>query len=118
MSEVRAGSVHGPFADEPVASSGRGVAQVLRSRRTTAWSRSRVRARTLPPTPGGRMALSPFRRFVGRIAVGALALAVPVALAPVAASAAAPTELFISEYVEGSSQNKALEIYNGTDTAV
>ena len=64
------------------------------------------------------MALSSFRRLVGRVAVGALAVAVPVALAPVAASAAAPTELFLSEYVEGSAQNKALEIYNGTDTGV
>ena len=32
--------------------------------------------------------------------------------------AAAPTELFFSEYIEGSSNNKALEIYNGTGTAV
>ena len=63
------------------------------------------------------MALS-FRRLVVRVAVGALAVAVPVTLAPVAASAAAPTELFISEYVEGSSNNKALEIYNGTGAAV
>jgi len=30
----------------------------------------------------------------------------------------APTELFISEYIEGSGQNKALEIYNGTGAAV
>jgi predicted extracellular nuclease len=30
----------------------------------------------------------------------------------------APTELFFSEYIEGSSQNKALEIYNGTGAAV
>ena len=30
------------------------------------------------------------------------------------ASAATPTELFFSEYIEGSSNNKALEIYNGT----
>ncbi|MBP7032730.1 MAG: lamin tail domain-containing protein, partial [Anaerolineaceae bacterium] len=29
-----------------------------------------------------------------------------------------PTELFISEYIEGSSNNKALEIYNGTGAAV
>ena len=29
-------------------------------------------------------------------------------------ASAAPTELFFSEYVEGSSTNKALEIYNGT----
>ena len=30
----------------------------------------------------------------------------------------APTELFFSEYIEGSSNNKALEIYNGTGVAV
>ena len=61
---------------------------------------------------------SSFRRFVGRVAVGALAVAVPVVLTPAAASAAAPTDLFFSEYVEGSSNNKALEIYNGTGAAV
>ena len=31
---------------------------------------------------------------------------------------AAPSELFFSEYIEGSSNNKALEIYNGTGAAV
>ncbi len=31
---------------------------------------------------------------------------------------AAPTELFISEYIEGTSNNKAIEIFNGTGTAV
>ncbi|MGH2470871.1 MAG: Ig-like domain-containing protein [Candidatus Limnocylindria bacterium] len=42
-----------------------------------------------------------------------------VSLVPFAGSAvAAPTELFFSEYIEGSSNNKALEIYNGTTTAV
>nr|WP_274387605.1 ExeM/NucH family extracellular endonuclease [Salsipaludibacter albus] len=35
-----------------------------------------------------------------------------------AARAAAPTDLIISEYVEGSSFNKAVEFYNGTDAAV
>lgn len=40
----------------------------------------------------------------------------PVATAPVVM--AAPDELFFSEYVEGSSNNKALEIYNGTGAAV
>jgi len=53
-------------------------------------------------------------------------IAVPVALfvclvvgafvAP--APASAQTELFFSEYIEGSSNNKALEIYNGTGAAV
>ncbi len=40
---------------------------------------------------------------------------VPLAAAP---AQAAPTELFFSEYIEGSSNNKALEIYNGTGAAV
>jgi predicted extracellular nuclease len=34
------------------------------------------------------------------------------------ALAAAPTELFLSEYVEGSSFNKAVEIYNGTGASI
>src|SRR5439155_6142279 len=34
------------------------------------------------------------------------------------AAAAAPADLFISEYVEGSSNNKALELYNGTGAPV
>ena len=34
------------------------------------------------------------------------------------ARAASPTELFLSEYIEGTSNNKALEIYNGTGAAV
>src|SRR5688500_4961443 len=33
-------------------------------------------------------------------------------------AAAQPTELFISEYIEGSSNNKAIEIYNGTAASV
>jgi uncharacterized protein len=32
--------------------------------------------------------------------------------------AATPTELFFTEYIEGSSNNKALEIYNGTGAAI
>lgn len=35
-----------------------------------------------------------------------------------APAAAQPTELFISEYIEGSSNNKAIEIYNGTGAAI
>ncbi len=31
---------------------------------------------------------------------------------------AQPTDLFISEYIEGSSNNKALELYNGTSTSI
>ena len=41
-----------------------------------------------------------------------------MALPMQSAIAAAPTELFFSEYIEGSSNNKALEIYNGTGAAV
>ncbi|GAA1762471.1 hypothetical protein GCM10009747_22330 [Agromyces humatus] len=52
------------------------------------------------------------------MAAGAL-LAVGLAAAPAtAAQAAVPTELFISEYIEGSSNNKAIEIYNGTGASV
>src|SRR6185295_16902729 len=42
------------------------------------------------------------------------ALGVLVGLAVPGMAQAAPTELFFSEYIEGSSNNKALEIYNGT----
>lgn len=45
----------------------------------------------------------------------AMALAI-TPLQPV--SAAPPTELFFSEYIEGSSNNKALEIYNGTENDI
>ena len=51
----------------------------------------------------------------------ALTLVLSMFLAPGSvrtAQAATPTELFFSEYIEGSSNNKALEIYNGTGAAV
>ena len=51
------------------------------------------------------------------ILVLALAL-LPFAGGIVPVQADAPTELFFSEYIEGSSSNKALEIYNGTGAAV
>lgn len=63
------------------------------------------------------MSGSSFRRWVGGVAIGTLALAVPVVLTPVAASAAT-ADLLISEYVEGSGNNKALEVWNGTGSAV
>jgi uncharacterized protein len=48
-----------------------------------------------------------------------LVVSMLVSLVPFAGSAvAAPTELFFSEYIEGSSNNKALEIYNGTASPV
>ena len=46
------------------------------------------------------------------------ALGVLVGLAVPGVAQAAPTELFFSEYIEGSSNNKALEIYNGTAAPV
>jgi predicted extracellular nuclease len=58
------------------------------------------------------------RRALARVTVAALALATPAVLAAPSASAAAAAELFFSEYIEGSSNNKALEIYNGTGAAV
>jgi predicted extracellular nuclease len=42
----------------------------------------------------------------------------PAALVAPAAVRAAPTDLFFSEYIEGSSNNKALEIFNGTGAPV
>ena len=47
------------------------------------------------------------------VVVGAL-----VALAGAGGANAASTELFISEYIEGSSNNKALEIFNGTGATI
>ncbi|HEY0930855.1 MAG TPA: ExeM/NucH family extracellular endonuclease [Gemmatimonas sp.] len=44
--------------------------------------------------------------------------AVPEIPAPRLDVASAATELFFSEYIEGSSNNKALEIYNGTGSAI
>jgi uncharacterized protein len=54
-----------------------------------------------------------------RVVVACLAAAslVPLA-ASVQSAAATSSELFFSEYVEGTSNNKALEIYNGTGSAV
>ena len=49
----------------------------------------------------------------------AILLAALVALAVrLPTAAGAPTELLLSEYVEGSGSNKALEVYNGTPAAV
>ena len=42
----------------------------------------------------------------------------PAVIAQGSASAAAPSDLIISEYVEGSSNNKALELWNGTGSDV
>ncbi|WP_353509444.1 ExeM/NucH family extracellular endonuclease [Intrasporangium sp.] len=57
------------------------------------------------------------RRRVAAVCAVALGVGlVPFVAAPTAQ--AAPTELFFSEYIEGSSNNKALEIYNGTGAPV
>ncbi len=45
-------------------------------------------------------------------------LAAVVCISITAAVQGQPTELFFSEYIEGSSNNKALEIYNGTGTTI
>ncbi len=56
------------------------------------------------------------KRYIG----GGLAIVATAALIGFApgTAAAAPTDVFISEYVEGSSNNKALEIFNGTGAPV
>ncbi|HYI65339.1 MAG TPA: ExeM/NucH family extracellular endonuclease [Candidatus Limnocylindrales bacterium] len=48
----------------------------------------------------------------------AMALGAIVPLLAPAPTRAAPTELFFSEYIEGTSNNKALEIYNGTGVPI
>ncbi|MGH2529722.1 MAG: lamin tail domain-containing protein [Actinomycetota bacterium] len=58
---------------------------------------------------------SHFGHSVAVAAVSALLLAL---IAVPRAARATPTELFFSEYIEGTSNNKALEIFNGTGTAV
>src|SRR5687768_8705952 len=58
---------------------------------------------------------APRRRFLPAV-LAAIAL-VPLVFA-LGSARAQPTELFFSEYIEGSSNNKALEIYNGTGADV
>ncbi len=64
-------------------------------------------------------------RVVSRVVSRFLILVIATLLAtgwltarPQAARAAAPADLLLSEYIEGSSNNKALEIYNGTGAAI
>jgi uncharacterized protein len=63
------------------------------------------------------MPLPPVRRLLAVLAAGPLVLA-PLTVLAAPAAQAAPTDLFISEYVEGSANNKAVEIFNGTGAAV
>ncbi|SCG35753.1 lamin tail domain-containing protein [Micromonospora halophytica] len=60
--------------------------------------------------------MRPRRRFAALATAAAVTIPV-IGVAPTAASAA-PTDLFISEYVEGSSYNKAIELFNGTGSPV
>ena len=58
-------------------------------------------------------------KFLNKLSASIIILTMILALMPLQfASAATPTELFFSEYIEGSSNNKALEIYNGTGAAI
>ncbi|MFC0503651.1 lamin tail domain-containing protein [Micromonospora costi] len=57
------------------------------------------------------------RRTLAALATAAAVTASAIGVTPSAASAA-PTDLFISEYVEGTSNNKALELFNGTGAPV
>ena len=51
-----------------------------------------------------------------RLVLAVLVLACALAGAP--GAFAAPSDLFFSEYIEGSSNNKALEIFNGTGASI
>jgi predicted extracellular nuclease len=54
----------------------------------------------------------------GRLLPALLVAAVLPLVFALGSARAAPTELFFSEYVEGTSNNKALEIFNGTGAPV
>ena len=58
----------------------------------------------------------PYRLVAALLAVAAVALG--AILASLGRASALPTDLFVSEYVEGSSANKALELYNGTGAPI
>ncbi len=60
------------------------------------------------------MSKSLFRMFSAITILSLMIMALPMQTV----AAAAPTELFFSEYIEGSSNNKALEIYNGTGASI
>src|SRR5687768_2307873 len=60
----------------------------------------------------------PFQRGFALLTALAIALGALVPFVAPAPTHAAATELFFSEYIEGSSNNKALEIYNDTGAAV
>ncbi|WDZ85477.1 lamin tail domain-containing protein [Micromonospora cathayae] len=61
--------------------------------------------------------MRPRRTLAALATATAVTTVAALGVAPTAASAA-PTDLFISEYVEGSSNNKAIELFNGTGSAI
>lgn len=58
------------------------------------------------------------KRTLNKVSATLMIVFLLLALMPVPFAGAATSELFFSEYIEGSSNNKALEIYNGTGAAV
>jgi predicted extracellular nuclease len=58
------------------------------------------------------------RRYYKVFYLALLALLLTASLSVNGQAKAAATDLFISEYIEGSSFNKAIEIYNGTGSDV
>ena len=60
------------------------------------------------------------KRKLERGIAGLLVVVMMLSMVPLAAvpAWAAPAELFFSEYIEGSSYSKALEVYNGTGGAI
>ena len=62
--------------------------------------------------------LLPMQRGFVLLLSAALALGAIIPLVAPAPTRAAPTELFFSEYIEGTSNNKALEIFNGTGAPI
>jgi uncharacterized protein len=57
------------------------------------------------------------RRFAAAPLIATLAVPAALGVAP-PAGAAVPTDIFFSEYVEGSGFNKAVEVFNGTGAAI
>ncbi len=60
----------------------------------------------------------PHARWTSLLILTTILIATYFAGAPLSVHSAAPSELFFSEYIEGSSNNKALEIFNGTGGTV
>jgi len=76
--------------------------------------------------PEMRKSANPARKFRHyRVILGVIALSIlitllilPLSHSPFRVATATTTDLFISEYIEGSSNNKAIEIYNETGSAI